>query len=123
MKMVPLETIYYILFDFTVAGVKRRVAAVNVSPYYIMVHIIFCISFVIIGPILVTLKVEYRLSRCYEAYITLNITPLYMKTRNKTESPIFFCVFLVSNGSLSDFHCPLHRYCTNGRNTGSIAQN
>ena len=70
---------------------------------------------------LVTLKVEYRLSRWFGgrdggwgggwvvgvggAYTASQITLLYMKRLNNTESPIvFLCVICVSKGNLLDFH-------------------
>ena len=52
------------------------------------------IFFWIIQPILVILKIEYRLSRRLVAYAASQTTVLHMKRLNKTESPIslmFLC--------------------------------
>ena len=46
------------------------------------------ISFEIIEPILVSLKIEYRLSQYKGAYAASQTTSMYMKGHNKTESPL-----------------------------------
>ena len=63
------------LFYFTTSR-QYRLASVNISLYFTKVRLYF-ISLGIIEPILVTLKIEYRLNRFQEA--TLVSTLLYMK--------------------------------------------
>ena len=51
-----------LLFNFTAAGVKCRVAAVKPLPILHHKADYICISFGIIEPILVSLKIEHRIS-------------------------------------------------------------
>ena len=57
-------------------------------------------------PILVTLKIEYRLLK---ADVGSQTTLLYMKRFNKTLSFLFlfFCLFFVSKSNLLDFYWTL----------------
>ena len=89
------------LFYFTASGAKYRVAAVKCLP--VLHHSADLISFGIIELILVTLKIEYRLSRCWgrggvgggRAYTAWQITLLYMKNHNKSESLILVLLYVL----------------------------
>ena len=62
-------------------------------PWYIHYIFYIFISFLIIASILVTLKIEYTLSRCLWAYAASQTTNWYMKKPNKTESPSFVLLY------------------------------
>ena len=59
-----LKVSFRLLVYFTAAGVKCRAAAVKHLPVLHHSADYIFISFGIIDPVLVSLKVEYRLSRC-----------------------------------------------------------
>ena len=65
----------------------------NVSPYITIVQII--ISFGIIEPIFVTLKIEYRLGWCWGCIQPRKLQYLYIKRLHKTESPSFVVVCVI----------------------------
>ena len=62
---------------------------------------LYFISFGIIEPILVILKIEYRLSQRLGAYAASQATVLHMKRLNQPSLRCsWFCVFFVSKGNL-----------------------
>ena len=80
-----------------------RVTAVKMSPRTLSYCRLYFISFGIIDPILVILKIEYRFSRRKAAYAASQTTVLHMKRLNQTESPIFviLCVLCFQRQSSS----------------------
>ena len=92
MFFVSKSTLFDFYFYSTVAG-DVPCGGRKVSSYIIILQVIFYFLW-ISEPILVILKIEYRLSRHYGAYAASQTILLHIKRLNQTEYPIFVILWV-----------------------------